>query len=89
MIVKKLLKFAGENKLSFQSISNAKFVPPQSTLEFSICSLHRLRHASAEIHRTVLNQILRQSTVHLANGSFSALVAAVPTRRPWVMPQPG
>ena len=30
--------------------------------------------AFAETHRTVLNQILRQSTVHLADGPFSVLV---------------
>ena len=28
----------------------------------------------AETHRTVLNQILRQSTTHLADGPFSVLV---------------
>lgn len=28
----------------------------------------------SETHRTVLNQILRQSTVHLADGPFSVLV---------------
>ena len=30
--------------------------------------------AFAETHRTVLNQILRQSTTHLADGPFSVLV---------------
>jgi E3 ubiquitin-protein ligase HUWE1 len=28
----------------------------------------------AETHRTVLNQILRQSTTHLADGPFAVLV---------------
>ena len=37
----------------------------------------------------MLNQILRQSTVHLANGSFSALVVAVPTSRTTVVDHAG
>ena len=31
--------------------------------------------AFAETHRTVLNQILRQSTIHLADGPFAVLVS--------------
>ena len=33
----------------------------------------------AETHRTVLNQILRQSTTHLADGPFSVLVSVAAT----------
>lgn len=31
-------------------------------------------HIFLETHRTVLNQILRQSTTHLADGPFAVLV---------------
>lgn len=33
-----------------------------------------LRSSETETHRTVLNQILRQSTTHLADGPFAVLV---------------
>lgn len=39
-----------------------------SLIQFNITYIH------AETHRTVLNQILRQTTTHLADGPFSVLV---------------
>lgn len=36
--------------------------------------LSQLSSVPAETHRTVLNQILRQSTTHLADGPFAVLV---------------
>ena len=37
-----------------------------------LVSIYSLYHL--ETHRTVLNQILRQSTTHLADGPFAVLV---------------
>lgn len=50
---------------SSAATSNTSTVLPVDTQKFL---------AFAETHRTVLNQILRQSTVHLADGPFSVLV---------------
>merc|ERR1719245_2624743 len=50
---------------SSAAASNTSTVLPVDTQKFL---------AFAETHRTVLNQILRQSTVHLADGPFSVLV---------------
>merc|ERR1711884_99051 len=55
----------GESDQTSQSLSNTSTVLPVDTQKFL---------AFAETHRTVLNQILRQSTVHLADGPFSVLV---------------
>lgn len=43
-------------------------------VSFVICSVGLLDASFPETHRTVLNQILRQSTTHLADGPFSVLV---------------
>ena len=58
-----------EEKLTDESVGAGTLVIPLSpdTKKFL---------AFAETHRTVLNQILRQSTTHLADGPFSVLVGA-------------
>ena len=56
---------AATSSTSSAATSNTSTVLPVDTQKFL---------AFAETHRTVLNQILRQSTVHLADGPFSVLV---------------
>ena len=54
------------------AVTNAAAATSNSSTELSVETQKFL--AFAETHRTVLNQILRQSTVHLADGPFSVLV---------------
>lgn len=40
----------------------------------AVLDMNSLSLSLTETHRTVLNQILRQSTTHLADGPFAVLV---------------
>lgn len=72
-----LLYFTDESRMQDASTSTSSITGPSVPLTAHEAQLKQDRHKFlqfAEKHRTVLNQILRQSATHLSDGPFAVLV---------------